>query len=292
MRNRVLMTVMALWTVAAGMTAQEFLRVFSTRNNPEPVVKNVVRYNNATKSKDRIYINTDYCSYMVIRKGARYYNALPGENLVESRPVQSQASEGNYAATNYHYWRGVFPKKDAGAGYYALPLAAGEKVVVDPHTIHFKGSEREENYMSFGVQENDTVYAMRGGVVCLSGDKKGVVINHADETFAVYHHMRRALVQPGENVETGQPVGLAAGKEVHVGFVYLDEKYFKQKEFATEYPYTHFVPQIWDGSQFVRYDKPAVVVAPALPDEVVTQDMTKAQKKRYMKNKNKNNKHN
>lgn len=280
-----LTTVLVLLSFAAGMTAQEFQRVFLMRNNPEPVVKNTVRYNNATKSRDLICINSDYCSYMVVRKGARYYNVLPGENLVESRPVQSQASEGNSSKTVYQYYRGVFPKKEAETGIYAFPLAAGEKVAVTPRIIHFKGNEREENYMSFGVQENDTVYAMRGGVACLAGDKRGVVINHADETFAVYHHMHRALVQPGENVEVGQPIGLADGDKVYVGCVYLDKKYFKQKESAEEYPYTHFVPQIWDGTQFVRYDKPAVVVAPALTDEIVTQDMTKSQKKRYSKNK-------
>lgn len=287
--RRGLTTVLVLLGFAAGMPAQELLKVFSTKNYPELIVKNTVRYNNATKSRERIYINSDYCSYMVVRKGARYYNAMPGENLVESRPVQSQASEGNFSKTDYQYYRGVFPKKDAAGGIYALPLAAGQKVIVDPHIIHFKGNEREENYISFGVQENDTVYAMRGGVACLAGDKKGVVINHVDETFAVYYHMRRALVQPGEEVRVGQPVGLAAGDKVYVGCVYLDEKYFKQKEVAEEYPYTHFVPQIWDGTQFIRYDKPAVITAPALTDEIVTQDMTKSQKKRYLKTKQQHN---
>ena len=222
---------------------------------------------------------------MVVRKGARYYNVIPGENIIESRPMRSQAMEGNYAATEYRSYRGVFPKKEPKAGFYAMPLAQGEKVVVDPNIIHFKGSEREENYLSFLVQNNDTVYAMRGGTACLTGNEKGVVINHTDETFAVYYHMRRAFVKPGEVVEVGQPVGLASKGKVYVGFVYLDEKYFKQKEIATEYPYTHFVPQIWDGSQYVRYEKVTSVAVPALTDELVTQDMTKYQKKRYLKNK-------
>ena len=112
-----------------------------------------------------------------------------------------------------------------------------------------------------------------------------MVINHTDETFAVYYHMRRAFVKPGEVVEVGQPVGLASEGKVYVGFVYLDEKYFKQKEVAVEYPYTHFIPQIWDGTQYVRYEKVTYVAVPTLTDELVTQDMTKIQKKRYLKNK-------
>jgi murein DD-endopeptidase MepM/ murein hydrolase activator NlpD len=274
-----------LLIVAATVSAQEFLQVFSLYKSPEPIVKNVVRYNNATKSKDRIYINTDYCSYMVVRKGARYYNALPGENIVESRPVQSQASEGNYATTEYRYYRGTFPKKNYPQAIYAFPFKAKERILIDPHTIHFKQSERTENYISFAKENNDTVYAMRGGVACLTGDKKGVVINHVDETFAVYYHMFKALVTPGDAVEVGQPIGLVRGENVYVGFVYLDEQYFKQKELATEYPYTHFVPQIWDGTQYVQYEKVTTVVVPKLTDEIITQDMSKSQKKRYFKHK-------
>ena len=281
-------SLIVLLAFATTLTAQEFRKVFSLGNSPELVVQNIVRYNNATKSRERIYINSDYCSYVVVRKGARYYNAAPGENIVESRPVQSQAAEGNFTTTDYHYYRGVFPSKEPAMGYYAFPLAEGETITIEPHTIRFRDSEREENYLSFAIQENDTVYAMRGGVACLAGDKKGVIINHIDETFSVYYHMRKALVSPGDAVEVGQPIGLAAGGKVYVSFLYLDEKYFKQKEVAEEYPYTHFVPQLWDGTRYTQYEMTASKVVPAIPDELVMQDMSKAQKKRYLKNKNRN----
>lgn len=271
---------------AATLSAQEFHRVFSTDNNPELVVQNIVRYNKATKSKERIYINRDHCSYVVVRKGARYYNAMPGENLVESQPVQSQAAGANFTATKYIYFRGIFPSKEPETAHYALPLAVGDKINVDPHIVLVRNSRREECYTSFEVQTNDTVYAMRGGSACIVGDDKGVIINHVDETFAVYYHMRKALVTPGDNVEVGQPIGLAAGGKVNVSFLYLDGKHFKQKEVLVEYPYTHFVPQIWDGTQYTRFEKPATVTVPDLTDDLVTQDMTKAQKKRYLKNKN------
>ena len=268
------------------MYSQEFMRVFSLCNSPEAVVQNIVRYNADAKAKERIYINTDHCAYMVVRKGARYYNAYPGENLVESRQVQSQAAEGNFSKTEYHYYRGIFPKNEPANGYYALPLAVGDSILIEPHAIHARNSERTENILSFSIQNNDTVYAMRGGVACLVGDKKGVVINHIDETFAVYYHMRRALVQPGDAVDVGQPIGLAASGKVYVGFVYLDEKYFKQKELAVEYPYTHFVPQLWNGSQFIQPGEMAIsIVVPTLTVDLITQDMSKAQKKRYLKGK-------
>ena len=85
---------------------------------------------------------------------------------------------------------------------------------------------------------------------------------------------------------TTQPVGLAASGKVYVGFVYLDEKYFKQKELAVEYPYTHFVPQLWNGSQFIQPGEMAIsIVVPTLTVDLITQDMSKAQKKRYLKGK-------
>ena len=285
MRYRIFIVLLAF---ASTMYSQEFMRVFSLNNSPELIVQNKTRYNPATKSKERIYINNDHCSYLVVRKGARYYNAFPGENLVESRPVQSQASEGSFSKTEYRYYRGFFPKKEPADGYYALPLAVGDSILIEPHMMRDRNSERTENYLSFSIQNNDTVYAMRGGVACLVGDKKGVIINHIDETFAVYYHMRRALVQPGDAVEVGQPVGLVASGKVYVGFVYLDEKYFKQKELAVEYPYTHFVPQLWDGEQFFQPGEMAKsIVVPTLTTDLITQDMTKAQKKRYLKAKSK-----
>ena len=285
MRYRIFIVLLAF---ASTMYSQEFMRVFSLNNSPELIVQNKTRYNPATKSKERIYINNDHCSYMVVRKGARYYNAFPGENLVESRPVQSQASEGSFSKTEYRYYRGFFPKKEPADGYYALPLAVGDSILIEPHMMRDRNRERTENYLSFSIQNNDTVYAMRGGVACLVGDKKGVIINHIDETFAVYYHMRRALVQPGDVVEVGQPVGLVASGKVYVGFVYLDEKYFKQNELAVEYPYTHFVPQLWDGEQFFKPGEMAKsIVVPTLTPDLITQDMTKAQKKRYFKAKSK-----
>lgn len=283
MRYRFFIVLLAF---ASAMYSQEFMRVFSIYNSPEPIIQNIVRYNADAKAKERIYINTDHCAYMVVRKGARYYNAYPGENLVESRQVQSQAAEGNFSKTEYRYYRGIFPKNEPANGYYALPLAVGDSILIEPHAIHARNSERTENILSFSIQNNDTVYAMRGGVACLVGDKKGVVINHIDETFAVYYHMRRALVQPGDAVDVGQPIGLAASGKVYVGFVYLDEKYFKQKELAVEYPYTHFVPQLWNGSQFIQPGEMAIsIVVPTLTVDLITQDMSKAQKKRYLKGK-------
>ena len=280
--------IIAFLCVTSVLNAQEFMRVFSLHNSPELIVQNTVRYNAAAKAKERIYINTDYCAYMVVRKGARYYNALPGENLVESRQVQSQAAEGNFAKTEYRYYRGIFPKKEPADGYYTMPLGAGEKILIDPHIIHARHSERTENYLSFSTQNNDTVYAMRSGIACLVGDKRGVVVNHKDETFAVYYHMRCSLVHPGDAVEVGQPVGLAASGKVYVGFLYLDEKYFKQNEVAVQYPYTHFVPQLWDGTQYIQPSSKAIsVVVPALTDDLITQDMSKIQKKRYLKSKKK-----
>lgn len=276
-----------LLTLASALSAQEFRQAFLSYNQPEPVIKNIVRYNSATNSRDRIYINSDYCSYMVVRQGARYYNASPGENIVESRPVQSQAAEGTFAKTNFRFYRGIFPKKEPAQGCYAMPLAAGERIQVKPNSLSLRNSDRKEDFIAFRVQSNDTVYAMRGGIACLVGDNKGVIINHVDETFAVYHHMRKALVQPGDAVEVGQPVGLAASDAVYVGFVYLDEKYFNQKEVPDEYPYTHFIPQLWDGIQYIRYNETVTVTVPDLTEELVTQDMSKAQKKRYLKHKNK-----
>lgn len=272
----------ALLTTCLMVDAQDnFREIFFLTNTSVPVIENTVRYNSSAQAIERIYKNNDYCSYMVVRKGARYYNAVPGENVFESRPSKTQTAMNNFAKTDVRIYRGIFPKKPDSLYHYALPFPAHREVHVKEMLQRLR--ERREPYYSFRSSGCDTVYAMRGGVACISGDKRGLIINHIDETFAVYSHFVRTFVKAGDPIEVGQAIGLAAGYQVNVTFLYLDSQFFKNSETAEQYPYTHFSPMLWNGTSYVRVADDLTLMASPLTPDLITQDMSKAERKRWLK---------
>ena len=63
--------------------------------------------------------------------------------------------------------------------------------------------------LQFRMLPGDTVYATRSGIVCRTMLPRQLLICHADYTFAAYLAMNENFVSPGEEVRTGQPVGIA-----------------------------------------------------------------------------------
>ncbi|MEN3368032.1 MAG: hypothetical protein V7609_175 [Verrucomicrobiota bacterium] len=130
---------------------------------------------------------------------------------------------------NYrYYWQlGARRAATTNDADYAMPFPPGRYVVMQgPHGSysHFEGSG-SENAVDWTVPEGTVVCAAREGRVVgvrqdstISGtDPKFkplgnyVIIKHADGTFADYHHLQTdgALVQIGDEVKVGQPIGLS-----------------------------------------------------------------------------------
>ena len=63
--------------------------------------------------------------------------------------------------------------------------------------------------MIFRIQEGDTVYATRRGVACVTALPQQLLIYHPDHTFAAYLMMHQNFIHAGEEVMTGQPIGIA-----------------------------------------------------------------------------------
>src|SRR5436190_111257 len=110
---------------------------------------------------------------------------------------------------------------------YTMPFGPGRYVVMQgPHGTfsHFEGSG-SENAVDWTVPEGTIVCAARDGRVVgvrqdsnIGGaDRKFrpyanfVIIKHSDGTFAEYVHLKRggAMVSLGDQVTTGQPIGLS-----------------------------------------------------------------------------------
>jgi murein DD-endopeptidase MepM/ murein hydrolase activator NlpD len=127
----------------------------------------------------------------------------------------------------YHWEYGGRRNSTENNADYAIPFKAGRYVVLQGPRgsySHFKGSG-SENAVDWDVPEGTVVCAAREGrVVGVRSDStfsgpnpkfkplgNYVIVKHADGTFADYHHLRTggALVKIGDEVTTGQPLGLS-----------------------------------------------------------------------------------
>lgn len=224
--------------------------------------------------------NADYCSYTVWgMRGAIEVGV--GEEEIDSHLLPKRGSSAQF--------RGVVPGKkfQAEAAIYALPIRAEEQA--DLQISDFQIAGEDIHLLSFAMQAGDTVYAMRGGDVCLwpSQSHNSLLIHHADETFALYYFISLPLVKPGEKVLAGQPIGICADNGLRTAFLHLNGDKMKGKEEPTGFPYRSFIPTLLtsDGQQNFREAGAYSLTAAPLTDDIITQDMSKADKKKYLKEK-------
>jgi murein DD-endopeptidase MepM/ murein hydrolase activator NlpD len=186
-----------------------------------------------------LIMKSDYCVEFTVTLEATL------TNMTSSRPLPAtvdaagrssfvlakfkQADKSKAWRYNYYYhWEygGRRQSTDNDADY-VMPFGPGRYVVMQgPRGTfsHFAGSG-SENAIDWDVPEGTVVCAARDGRVVgvrddstVSGtDPKFkslgnyVIIKHADGTFADYHHLQSdgALVKIGDEVTTGQPIGLS-----------------------------------------------------------------------------------
>lgn len=166
-------------------------------------------------------------------------------NMTSSRPVPftvESAGRGSFVLVRFeptdkskpwrydyqHYWQfGARRSTTSNDADYAMPFGPGRYVVMQgPRGTfsHFAGSE-SEHAVDWTVPEGTIVCAAREGrVVGVKQDSdvggadrsfrpfaNYVIIKHADGTFAEYVHLQKdgAMVELGDNVTTGQPIGIS-----------------------------------------------------------------------------------
>lgn len=109
---------------------------------------------------------------------------------------------------------------------YRLPYASGRSYpVLQGYGSRFSHTGLEHYAVDFDMPEGTPVHAARGGVVARVEESNDtgcwedgcgryanfIVILHDDGTTGEYYHLRRggALVEPGERVAAGDPIGLS-----------------------------------------------------------------------------------
>lgn len=207
-------------------------------------------------------------------------------------------------------------KMDSDSSYvYLPPVAPGKEVYVRTLTaledFFRKKKPTKVTGLAFRMNEGDTVYAMRGGLVCevcqhqasdaLQKEKTKiyartenyVVVYHKDGSFATYKLFKEngVFVKPGDKVEAGMPLGvIGAGNysqgshlRVQMSGCFRDS----DKEYAIEgRGYHSFVPVLATDEK--KTCKPYPGTVPVFtaqhPQSLIMKEMTRREKQQYLKN--------
>ncbi len=271
-------------------------------------VHRAVDLSSSWKNGDLEYsaINNDYCDYYVgvnLDKLVGYqpmpspHTATIGKGSTYLFTLKKELN--TLASTNitYFYYRGNVDKKPNVNFQYALPIKLRDSTRIKPLN--------NNNYtLRFNLQEtSDTIYACRGGIVCdddiydisskgYKKKKNQITISHNDGTFAEYALFTTPLVFAGENVKMGAPIAIAPQgakleKEIQVGIYFLDKN--KVKVITTGSKHTHFIPIFHTANAGDTKLKEKNTYIAEITKEVLMQDMSSKEKKKYLKEKEKNN---
>lgn len=268
------MLLSALWLmVSVGAGAQSFRKIL---DRPHDVVKSVWESDNEG-NQELNYYNEDYCPYYLYREGDDSYALQPGKNTVFKKMKNSPYDNPFNRPTSFMYFRGFFPKDFQVNTPYALPVKSGTQTA-------WRIDRRESvRTLQFRMAAGDTVYATRSGVACRTVIPRQLLICHADHTFAAYLVMQENFITPGEEVRTGQPVGIAGPTGVSVSFFFLDKNKFSGLK-ATGYMYSHFTPVFRTTEGDVKPEERKMYTA-WVDDGLIMLDMTKREQKKYLKRK-------
>lgn len=262
------------WLMAsAGAGAQSFRKIL---DRPHDVVKSVWESDNEG-NQELNYYNEDYCPYYLYREGDDSYELQPGKNTVFKKMKNSPYDNPFNRPTSFMYFRGFFPKNFQVNTPYALPVKSGTQTA-------WRIDRRESvRTLRFRMAAGDTVYATRSGVACRTVIPRQLLICHADHTFAAYLVMQENFITPGEEVRTGQPVGIAGPTGVSVSFFFLDKNKFSGLK-AAGYMYSHFTPVFRTTEGDVKPEERKMYTA-WVDDRLIMLDMTKREQKKYLKRK-------
>ncbi len=262
------------WLMAsAGAGAQSFRKIL---DRPHDVVKSVWESDNEG-NQELNYYNEDYCPYYLYREGDDSYELQPGKNTVFKKMKNSPYDNPFNRPTSFMYFRGFFLKNFQVNTPYALPVKSGTQTA-------WRIDRRESvRTLQFRMAAGDTVYATRSGVACRTVIPRQLLICHADHTFAAYLVMQENFITPGEEVRTGQPVGIAGPTGVSVSFFFLDKNKFSGLK-AAGYMYSHFTPVFRTTEGDVKPEERKMYTA-WVDDRLIMLDMTKREQKKYLKRK-------
>lgn len=261
--------------------------------------------------------NADYCDYFVTMVFSSLINATASSN------IQVNASSGlsqifrltpvrknedirfNYG---YSYIKGNANPKINAQFRYLLPVKEGKTTEVEEikNLKEFLGQPTPGTWyaLGFAMEEGDTVYATRGGVICrfnppgkattntgtvYTSSTNSVDVFHDDGTFGRYDLFRNngILVKAGDKINAGDPIGII-GKVYDRVFLnysvyYLDKKLISSDGSFLSAGYSSYRPKFAIAEKapgtFLASGTTYTSIAPVT---IITQEMSKKEKERFL----------
>ena len=211
--------------------------------------------------------------------------------------VKNGATLGSTAYTTRSY-RGNINKKVNPDFVYALPVQSGDSI---RFRVHRK--ERFTSLFSFKYATSDTVYACRAGRVCdnrLTDTStktlyrmERIFIYHNDGSIGEYFQFSKPLVYPGDDVKMGQPIAILESHEkgrtaVAFSVYFLDKNMIDS---GSGQVHSSIVPIFHSANHGdVKLEEKTTYISEGVTEEMLLQDMSKKEREKYMKNKEKQNK--
>jgi murein DD-endopeptidase MepM/ murein hydrolase activator NlpD len=280
-----------------------------------------VTYETDSKGNYSFYCNnSNYCTYVVEIDFSVFNNLkrsipIPYKTDVRSgrsflftlSPADTQKSPSfRYSV---RYYKGCKNARIDRDFRYLLPVAPGK--VTQPFNLEFfkineSVTEPRDFYsLGFKVAPGDTIFAARRGIVTLvndtatlklseywfSSDDNFIELFHNDCSFARYQVFRKSLVRAGQEVEAGDAIAIAGGEQYASGPHVRFSVYFLDPQQAATNTGTSAKVQHWAYVPPVFYTKEGAnnVLTPGnnytseKPVEIITQEMTKGELKKWMK---------
>jgi hypothetical protein len=217
---------------------------------------------------------------------------------------KEQSTNFNYTT---QYIAGTTEVKFDPNAIYLLPVRPSSSTRVGTVTsvekyIKKEATDKVLGY-SFETEQNDTIYATRKGIVWDIDDSKEdyggeffksaqnkLYIYHKDGTIAQYTRIKQhsALVKNGDKVEAGQPIALAYNKQEDMATFLVIYSYYdknKSKEAAGTLQFTQYFPKFLVNDNKLTELTPTESYTSMHPTAVITLEMTKREKKKYLEKK-------
>lgn len=200
------------------------------------------------------------------------------------------------------YWKGCINTKIDEDIVYAIPTSTQKETSIFKLSYigsqHF-GKDEPSNWYAIGfrLDEGDTIFNVRRGTVVevkknetsgtdLSYSAKASMIEivHQDCSFSRFSVLKDVLVEEGEKIEVGTPIGIGGGSNYSSGSHVRYSNYFRlnldtesnnwgyhKMNFQTKY---HNTTVLQEGISYTS----------TITQELLFQEMNKREKKRWLKN--------
>lgn len=248
--------------------------------------------------------NKDFCPYYLSifftdynnltgMSGNRSTMVPPGNHSIMSFSLSDKTRSFNYRY-GYSMFRGNPNSKINVDFTYSFPTGGHGKISARP-------TENRNGYQLLCELPADTVYACRGGIMCnddlrdhtAKGHKNfggsqftnQITLCHDDDTFGEYIFKGKSLVYPGQKVKMGSPIAIVekmTGKHYTLYFsvYFLDKNKLKDPDIGNKH--THFRPFFQTANEGkVRLEREKEYVS-ELTDEMLMQDMSKRERKKFL----------